>query len=123
MKKLLIGTFLLGSTLFAQTAQELINENGCLACHAIASKKAAPAFAGIARRNMRFDGSHAKVTIMDSIRDGSKGKYPMFSQTAMPAFSNLTYEQLDTLATYILAQSSKAQCKGRGRGMGKGMGR
>jgi len=123
MKKLLLTTLLLSGSLFAQTAQEIIDENGCLACHAVASKKVAPAFAGIGMRNKRFEGANAKEVIMASIKNGSKGKYPHFSQSAMPPFSNLNEQQLNALATYILAQSSKTQCKGRGNGNGMGMGR
>ncbi|WP_457748345.1 c-type cytochrome [Sulfurimonas sp.] len=117
MKKLLFSTLLLSGSLFAQNAQEIINDNGCLACHAVASKKEAPAFAGIAKRNMRFEGSHAKETIINSIKNGSQGKYPMFSQSAMPAFPNLSEEQLNTLADYILLQASKAQCNRKRKGM------
>ena len=122
MKKIIVTAAVFGNLLFAQSAQELIKENGCLACHAIASKKAAPAFAGIGKRNKRFEGGNAKATIMNSIKNGSSGKYPMFSDSAMPAFPNFSQEELSTLANYILAQSSKAQCKGKGHGMGQGMG-
>jgi len=109
----------LSSVLFAQSAEEIIDANGCLACHAVASKKAAPAFAGIGKRNKRFEGANAKATIMNSIKNGSSGKYPMFSESAMPPFVNLSQEELSTLADYILAQSSKAHCNGgKGHGMG-----
>ena len=119
MKKVIFTSLLVGVSLFAQNAQELIQENGCLACHAIASKKAAPAFAGIGMRNKRFEGAGAKGVIMHSIKNGSKGKYPYFSDSAMPAFSNLTQEQLSTLSDYVLAQSAKAtHCKGE---MGQGI--
>ena len=40
----------------------------------------------------------------------------------MPAFSNLSQADLEKIADYILAQSSKAQGRGRGNGMGRGMG-
>ena len=123
MKKIIMTTVVLSSVLFAQSAEELIKENGCLACHAVASKKAAPAFAGIGKRNKRFEGGNAKATIMNSIKNGSSGKYPMFSNSAMPAFPNFSQEELSTLADYILAQSSKAKGKGMGQGRGMGMGR
>ena len=90
MKKIILISLLVNVSLFAQNAQELIQENGCLACHAVASKKAAPAFAGIGMRNKRFEAVGAKEVIMHSIKNGSKGKYPYFSDSAMPAFSNLT---------------------------------
>ncbi len=120
MKKMFIATIVLSSVLFGQSAQELIDANGCLACHAVASKKAAPAFAGIGMRNKRFEGANAKATIMNSIKNGSQGKYPMFSDSAMPAFKNLSQQDLSTLADYILAQSSKAHAGGKCQGMGQG---
>ncbi|WP_434638117.1 cytochrome c [Sulfurimonas sp. NW7] len=123
MKRLLIPTLFLTGSLFAQSAQEIIQNNGCLSCHAVASKKAAPAFAGIGMRNKRFEGENAKEVIMASIKNGSQGKYPRFSDTAMPSFANLTQEQLSTVADYILAQSSQAKgMMGKGGGMGRGQG-
>ncbi len=89
----------------------------------MASKKAAPAFADLGKRNRRFEGANAKTTIMNSIQNGLSGKYPMFSESAMPPFANLSQEELSTLADYILAQSFKAHGRGNGRGMGQGMGR
>jgi cytochrome c551/c552 len=123
MKKVTLITIILGTSLFAQSATEIMNDNGCMACHAVASKKSAPAFAGIAKRNMRFEGSAAKATIMNSIKNGSSGKYPRFNGTKMPAFSHLSEAELTTVADYILAQSSKANCnRGSGRGNGGGNG-
>jgi len=107
-KSLIVSLFFCVS-LFASTADELITQNGCLACHALASKKNAPAFAGIGRKNQRFYGSNAKAVIAKSIKNGSSGKYPRFSDTSMPAFGNLSNEDLGILADYILSQSSKAR--------------
>jgi len=112
---------MLSSIVSAQSAQDVIDTNGCLACHAVASKKAAPAFAGIGMRNKRFEGADAKATIINSIKNGSKGKYPMFADSAMPAYPGLSDADLNAVADYILAQSSKA--KGHGGGQGGGMGR
>jgi cytochrome c len=124
--KILLATLFVGGALFASSAQELINQNGCLSCHAVASKKAAPAFAGIGMRNKRFEGAQAKESIMNSIKNGSHGKYPYFAdKNSMPAYPNFTQEELSTLADYILAQSSKAKGhggKGMGQGRGNGMG-
>ena len=115
----------LSGIVFAQTAQEIMEKNGCLTCHAVASKKSAPAFAGIGKKNKRFEGSNAKTAIMNSIKNGSKGKYPMCANSAMPAFKNLSQKELSILADYILEQASKMQCncKGKGHGTGMGMGR
>jgi len=109
MKKMIMLIFLLNFLVFAQTAQEIINENGCFACHAIASKKTAPAFAGIARKNLRFEGSNAKATIMNSIKNGSKGKFRRFAGAEMPSFRDFDDEMLNTLADYILSLSSQAK--------------
>lgn len=122
MRKIIVGTVMLSSLLLAQSAQEIINENGCLSCHAVASMKNAPAFAGIGRRNTRFYGDDAKSIIMSSIRNGSQGKYRRFADSAMPPYANLTPEQLSVLADYILAQAPKARGRGMGQGMGMGQG-
>ena len=123
MKKITLIVILFTGVLSAQTAQEVINTNGCLACHAVASKKAAPAFAGIGMRNKRFEGDNAKATIINSIKNGSQGKYPKFSDAAMPAYPNLSIAELNSVAEYILSQSSKAKGHGGGMGKGNGMGK
>ena len=121
MKKLIIATSLLiGSVnIYAtQTAQTLIEQNGCMACHEVASRKTAPAFAGIAKRNLRFSGAAAKDIIIHTIKHGSSGKYRRFSNNSMPAYPSLSNDQLQTIADYILLQASKAK-GGGGMGYGK----
>jgi cytochrome c len=123
MRKVITLTLLLSLSLFASSAEELISSNGCLSCHAVASKKSAPAFAGIAKRNLRFEGDGAKEVIKSSIKNGSKGKYPRFSDTSMPPYPNLSNSDLEKIADYILSQASKAKGRGgHGNGMGKGGG-
>jgi cytochrome c551/c552 len=132
MKKIIFTSVVFAMMLSAQSAQEIIDANGCSACHAVASKKLAPAFAGIGRRNKMQNGSNAKDIIIKSIKNGSSGKYPMFADSKMPPYPKLSTQELSTLADYILAQSSKAKghggkCHGKGMGqggkMGHGMGR
>jgi len=102
----------------AQTAEK----NGCMACHAVVGKKNAPAFRGIANRNLRFNGSNAKTAIINSIKNGSKGKYPKFAGNVMPPFPNLSEDDLNALADWILSQAARGgQGMRRGGGMGKGM--
>lgn len=113
MKKIALSFLLLSSALLAQNAQDIMNNNGCFGCHAIASKKSAPAFAGIAKRNKRFERSSAKATIIHSIKNGSKGKYRRFSNSQMPPFKHLSKDELSTIADFILQQSSLA--KGHGK--------
>ena len=118
MLKNIILMVLVGGLAFAQTPKEILNENGCLSCHAIASKKLAPAFAGIAMKNKRFEGANAKTVIINSIKNGSKGKFRRFSNTEMPAFPSIGEKDLSILADYILSQSSKAKHFGQNHGGG-----
>ena len=97
---------LLASTLFAKNAQTLLEENACMSCHNIRGMNSAPSFMGIARMNSSWLGA-SKDSIMESIKDGSQGKYPMFSNTKMPGFSHLSKEELSTLTEWILEQGSR----------------
>ena len=101
------------TALFAQDdAQTLITKNNCMSCHNIVGMKDAPPFAGIAKRNTRW-GGNAKANIINSIKNGSQGKYRMFSNTQMPSFKNLSDKDLDTLANWVLSQSSNMGGRGR----------
>jgi len=122
MKHYLLSLALLsGGVLYAQSGQALAQQNGCMACHQIQGRKSAPAFRGIANRNLRFNGSNAKAAIIQSIKNGSKGKYPQFADAQMPPFPQLSSADLNTLADWILSQARRGGM-GRGRGMGGGGG-
>jgi cytochrome c len=101
MKKLLLG-LTLALPLFASTGDELVQNNGCMSCHNIMGKKSAPAFMGVARKNLKWFGSDAKSHIKESIKNGSKGKYRHFLGSEMPAFSYLSDSDRETLANWIL---------------------
>jgi len=63
---------------------------------------------------------------MESIKNGSKGKYPPFADTQMPPFPSLSAAELNTLAEWILSQKRRGGGRGMGRGGhggGMGMGR
>ena len=115
MKKLilslLLGAVSTTSLLAKDDGETLVKKNNCMSCHNIVGMKDAPPFVGIANRNMRWGGG--KESIKNSIKNGSSGKYRMFSNTKMPSFDKLSDEDLDTLATWVLSQSS-----GAGMGMG-----
>jgi len=109
----------------ASDGSEIAQKYGCMGCHAIVGKKNAPAFRGIANKNLRFNGSNAKASIINSIKNGSKGKYPRFANSVMPPFPNISDNELSTLADWILSQAGKrgkGQGMGRGQGSGRGMG-
>ena len=113
MKKAIFafGITLMTGTLLQATpsAQILVEQNGCMSCHNIMGMKDAPPFAGISWRNARA-GASAKAILKQSIKNGSQGKYPMFSNIAMPSFSHLNDQELDTLAEWVLSQSQNMMC-------------
>ncbi len=118
MKKIFIIAVATVSMLFAQNAEILVKENGCMECHNIMGKKVAPAFKGTARKNLKRYGNDAKLQIIKSIKNGSKGKYRNFSDTSMPAYSNLSDKELDEISTWILELYTKnrtTNTNGRGR--------
>ena len=103
-------TVITGSFAFAaDSAKILVEKNGCMSCHNIMGMKKAPPFAGIAWRHSHASQS-AKAILKSSIKNGSHGKYPMFSNTKMPSFSHLNDKELDTLAAWVLAQSQNMMC-------------
>jgi len=96
---------MVATSLFAvDSAEDIIAKNDCMSCHNIMGMKDAPPFAGIAWRNSRM-GSNAKETLKYSIKNGSHGKYPMFSNTKMPAFTHLSEAELNTVTSWIISQS------------------
>jgi len=109
MKKLTLGLTIVGllaSSLVAKSAETLIEENKCMDCHNIMGMKYAPPFSAIAKMNSGWFGN-SKNSIKNSIKLGSQGKYPMFSNTKMPAFSKLNDEEIEILADWVIAQGSK----------------
>ena len=115
--------------MFASSGEQLTKDNGCMVCHNIMGKKLAPAFMGTAKKNIRWYGDKAKQNLIKGIKDGSSGKYGNFKHTAMPAYGHFKAEELDTIATWILAQydKNKSQCEHshsnnknkQGKGQGK----
>ena len=89
----------------------LLQENNCFNCHNINGMKSAPPFTGIARMNSSWFGN-AKSSIINSIKNGSHGKYPMFSNTKMPSFKNISEDELNTLSDWIILQGSNSMHKG-----------
>lgn len=102
----LIAFGLLSTSLLAKNAETLIQENQCMNCHNIRGMKSAPPFSGIARMNSHWYGT-SKTNIKNSIKNGSQGKYPMFSNTKMPSYKNLSNKELNILAEWIISQGSK----------------
>ena len=108
MKKVVLTLLLTSGVVFA-SGEQLVQSNGCMDCHNIMGKKLAPAFMGVARKNIQWFGNDAKSKIIESIKNGSKGKYPQFSSSEMPAYGHLSGEEIDTIASWILEEFEKNQ--------------
>jgi len=81
--------------------EQLARKNGCFNCHAMHKSGVGPSFLQISQRDAK--------EIMDTIKNGSQGKWKGF-HTMMPAFkSRLTNEDLYTLQQWIQACTHKQQ--------------
>ena len=107
--KIIVASALIITTqgMAASNAEELLKTNGCMACHNIMGKKAAPAFMGTAKKNIKWHGEDAQEIMMKSIKSGSKGKYGNFKHTQMPAYSHISNKDLETITSWILKEYSK----------------
>jgi len=102
MKKIIFIALVLSGIAYGSSGEEIAIKNGCMDCHKMASKNIAPAFLGTARRNIRLDGDNARVTLANAIKNGSHGKYKNFLNEKMPAFPNLSDDEVNTLVSWIL---------------------
>ncbi len=71
----------------------------CMSCHGIAKRKMGPSFSAIAERYKKDE-----VAIKKSIRLGSKDKWTASRHARMPAFKQLTNDELDTVSKWIKEQ-------------------
>ena len=81
----------------AQANEALANKSGCLGCHAIATKLVGPAYKDVAAKYA--DQADAQTMLMQSIRNGSVGKW---GELPMPAHPKISDADLKKLATWIL---------------------
>jgi cytochrome c len=81
----------------AQANEALANKSGCLGCHAIATKLVGPAYKDVAAKYA--DQADAQAMLMQSIRNGSVGKW---GDQPMPAHPKISDADLKKLATWIL---------------------
>lgn len=82
----------------ASDGESLLKDNGCLSCHAKAEKIVGPSFLSVADK-YRGD-KDAVATLVQSIQNGSKGKW---GRIPMPAHSSMSQDDLKTVARYVLA--------------------
>jgi len=107
MKKIILSFMLIASSsLFAKSAKTILKENNCMKCHSIRGMKSAPPFSMITKMNSGWFGTSTKE-IKNSIKNGSQGKYPMFSSSKMPSYENLSEKELDTIVIWLESQAQQ----------------
>lgn len=81
------------------TFTPLMQANGCASCHSVNEKIVGPAFQNVAAK---YAGDKDAVgSLMQSIQNGSRGKW---GRIPMPAHPSLSQAELKELATWVLAQ-------------------
>jgi cytochrome c len=81
----------------AQANEALARKNDCLGCHAVATKLVGPAYKDVAAK---YAGqADAQALLVQSIRNGSVGKW---GELPMPAHPKLSDADLKKLASWIL---------------------
>jgi cytochrome c len=82
----------------AADGEALLKDNGCLSCHAKAEKIVGPSYLSVADK---YKGDKdAVATLVQSIQNGSKGKW---GRIPMPPHSSISQDDLKVLARHILA--------------------
>jgi len=85
-------------SLQVQANEALAGKSGCLGCHAVAVKLVGPAYKDVAAK---YAGqADAQAMLMQSIRNGSVGKW---GELPMPAQSKISDVDLKKLAIWILS--------------------
>ena len=85
-------------TVHAHANEALANKSGCVGCHAVAVKLVGPAFKDVAAK---YAGqADAQAMVMQSIRNGSVGKW---GELPMPAHPKVSDADLKKLATWVLS--------------------
>jgi len=83
----------------ALASADLARSRNCVACHHLERKMIGPAFTAIAARYA--DNAGAPETLSSKIRAGGAGSW---GQMPMPPQANVSAEEADALAKWILAQ-------------------
>lgn len=82
----------------ANNGQALLQNNGCLSCHAKAEKVVGPSLLSIAEK---YKGDKdAVATLAQSIQNGSRGKW---GRIPMPAHASMSQDDLKSVARHVLA--------------------
>jgi cytochrome c len=99
MKYILILTFIISNQLFAaQSGEELVKKNGCLACHSIKVKVLGPAYLDVSKKYKEDQEVFKKLSL--KIRNGGSGNW---GNIPMPANQNLTDTEIKAIISWILS--------------------
>jgi len=77
----------------------LLQNNACLSCHALDHKVVGPAYRDVAAKYANDAQALAKVTL--SIQQGGTGRW---GNVPMPPFTQLSQDDLQAMAAFILQQ-------------------
>lgn len=81
----------------SQASEALARKNDCLGCHAVATKLVGPSYKDVAAK---YAGqADAQAQLVQSIRNGSVGKW---GELPMPAHPKLSEADAKKLATWVL---------------------
>lgn len=85
------------SSLFAVEPMALLEQNGCTECHQLRGAKMAPGWMGISMRAENID------VLMNTIKNGSSGKYPnpKFKDVPMPSYAHLEAKDIEAMAVWV----------------------
>ena len=82
----------------AQTGEDLIKKDGCVACHAIDKKVIGPAFVEVAAK---YKGdAKAPAMLAKKVKEGGSG---VWGQVPMPPNSQVSDADIKTIVAYILS--------------------
>jgi cytochrome c len=94
---LVLVAFLLGAAP-SQANEALARKNDCLGCHAVATKLVGPAYKDVAAK---YAGqADAQAVLVQSIRNGSVGKW---GELPMPAHPKISEADIKKLAFWVLS--------------------
>jgi cytochrome c len=82
----------------AQSPQDLLQKNGCVACHAIDKKIIGPAYNDVSVKYKGDAGAAAKL--MTKVKQGGAG---VWGPVAMPPQTQASDADIKAMVTYILA--------------------
>lgn len=78
-------------------AVELAKNNGCLSCHSAKEKVVGPSYRAIAEKYK--DDKDAVASLVQSIQNGSKGKW---GRIPMPAHPSMSLSDIKTLSQWVM---------------------